>query len=145
MENKENKELKKSKNEHEKQKTEQENYIKITVTKEAGEILQMILGKANEGFEAGRISRQDLASFIIEKFHSNFVDKDLMQLRQKHYDDESMLDAIHRKMRETGEIPDFIRDALRKQFQGSDESTKRNRKLLKDNINDVVSMKEDAA
>lgn len=131
--------------EEKEQKNELESSIKITITKEAGDILVAILGKANEGFEAGRITRQDLASFIVEKFNANFTEKDLMQLRQKHYDDESMFDAIHRKMRETGEIPDFIREALRKQFQGNDEPTKKNKKSLKDNINDVVSEKEDAA
>jgi hypothetical protein len=131
--------------EEKKQKNELESSIKITITKEAGDILVAILGKANEGFEAGRITRQDFASFIIEKFNASFTEKDLMQLRQKHYDDESMFDAIHRKMRETGEIPDFIREALRKQFQGNDEPTKKNKKSLKDNINDVVSEKEDAA
>ena len=131
--------------EEKEQKNELESSIKITITKEAGDILVAILGKANEGFEAGRITRQDLASFIVEKFNANFTEKDLMQLRQKHYDDESMFDAIHRKMRETGEIPDFIREALRKQFQGNDEPIKKNKKSLKDNINDVVSEKEDAA
>ena len=123
--------------EENKEKIEQENNIKITVTKEAGEILAELVVKANEGFEGGRINRQNLASFIIEKFKASFSDKDLTLLRQSHYDDASMLEAMYRKMKETGEVPDFLRDALRKQFQVPDEPPKKSKKALtKEYIND---------
>lgn len=132
--------------EENKEKNEQENHIKITVTKEAGEILVELVGKANEGFEGGRINRQNLASFIIEKFKANFSDKDMTQLRQLHYDDAAMLEAMYRKMKETGEVPEFLRDALRKQFQVSDDAPKRTKKpLTKEYINDVLLKHEDAA
>ncbi len=127
------------------QKLEQENSIKITVTKEAGEILADLVGKANEGFEGGRINRQNLASFIIEKFKASLSDKDLIQLRQIHYDDASMLEAMYRKMKETGEVPEFLRDALRKQFQVTDEPLKKSKKALtRESINDGLLKHEDS-
>lgn len=132
--------------EENKDKTDQENHIKITVTKEAGEILAELVVKANEGFEGGRINRQNLASFIVEKFKANFSDKDLAQLRQLHYDDAAMLEAMYRKMKETGEVPEFLRDALRKQFQVTDEAPKKVKKTLtKEFINDELRKQEDAA
>ncbi|MBN8542395.1 MAG: hypothetical protein J0L82_18535 [Deltaproteobacteria bacterium] len=122
------------------QKVDQENIIKITVTKEAGEILADLVVRANEGFEGGKINRQNLASYVIEKFKNNFSDKDLAQLRQLHYDDAAMLEAMYRKMKETGDIPDFLREALKKQFHGIDDSLKRTKKsLTKEYINDVQS------
>lgn len=127
------------------QKLEHENSIKITVTKEAGETLADLVGKANEGFDGGRINRQNLASFIIEKFKASLSDKDLIQLRQLHYDDASMLEAMYRKMKETGEVPEFLRDALRKQFQVTDEPLKKPKKTLtKESINDGLSKHEDS-
>lgn len=132
--------------EENKEKTDQENHIKITVTKEAGEILAELVVKANEGFEGGRINRQNLASFIVEKFKAGFSDKDLVQLRQLHYDDAAMLEAMYRKMKETGEVPEFLRDALRKQFQVADEAPKKGKKALtKKFINDELAKQEDAA
>lgn len=126
------------------EKIEQENNIKITVTKEAGEILAELVIKANEGFEGGRINRQNLASFIVEKFKASFSDKDLTQLRQLHYDDAAMLEAMYRKMKETGEVPEFLRDALRKQFQVTDEAPKKVKKALtKESINDGLNKHED--
>ena len=132
--------------EENKEKIDQENHIKITVTKEAGEILAELVVKANEGFEGGRINRQNLASFIVEKFKASFSDKDLVQLRQQHYDDAAMLEAMYRKMKETGEVPEFLRDALRKQFQVADEAPKKVKKALtKEFINDELFKQEDAA
>lgn len=130
--------------EENKEKIDQENNIKITVTKEAGEILAELVVKANEGFEGGRINRQNLASFIVEKFKASFSDRDLIQIRQLHYDDASMLEAMYRKMKETGEVPEFLRDALRKQFQITDESPKKSKKVLtRESINDGLSKHED--
>lgn len=130
--------------EENKEKIDQENNIKITVTKEAGEILAELVVKANEGFEGGRINRQNLASFIVEKFKASFSDKDLVQLRQLHYDDAAMLEAMYRKMKETGEVPEFLRDALRKQFQVTDETPKKVKKTLtKEFINDELRKQED--
>ncbi len=131
--------------EENKEKIDQENNIKITVTKEAGEILAELVVKANEGFEGGRINRQNLASFIVEKFKASFSDKDLVQLRQLHYDDAAMLEAMYRKMKDTGEVPEFLRDALRKQFQVTDETPKKVKKTLtKEFINDELRKQEDA-
>ena len=132
--------------EENKEKIDQENNIKITVTKEAGEILAELVVKANEGFEGGRINRQNLASFIVEKFRASFSDKDLVQLRQLHYDDAAMLEAMYRKMKETGEVPEFLRDVLRKQFQVPDEAPKKIKKTLtREYINDELKKQEGAA
>lgn len=127
------------------EKNEQDIIIKITINKEAGEILADLVVKANEGFEGGKINRQDLASYIIEKFKANYSDKDLMQLRNLHYDDAAMLEAMYRKMKETGDVPEFLRDALRKQFQVTDETPKKTKKMLtKESINDGLLKYEDS-
>lgn len=125
-------------------KTETENIIKITITKEAGETLAALVVRANEGFEGGKINRQNLASYIIEKYKNNFSDRELAHLRQLHYDDAAMLEAMYKKMKETGEIPEFLREALKKQFQGNDEPPRKVRKsLTKEYINDELQSHED--
>lgn len=128
------------------QKSESDNIIKITVTKEAGDTLAALVVRANEGFEGGKINRQNLASYIIEKYKNNFSDRELVHLRQLHYDDAAMLEAMYKKMKDTGEIPDFLREALKKQFQGNDEPPKKSRKsLTKEYINDELQEHEGAA
>lgn len=125
-------------------KVELENIVKITITKEAGETLAVLVSRANEGFEGGKINRQNLASYIIEKYKNNFSDRELSSVRQLHYDDAAMLEAMYRKMKETGEIPEFLREALKKQFQGNDDPPKKGKKpLTKEYINDVLDVSED--
>lgn len=127
-------------------RTENESIIKITITKEAGETLAALVIRANEGFEGGKINRQNLASYIIEKYKNNFSDRELAHLRQLHYDDAAMLEAMYKKMKETGEIPEFLREALKKQFQGNDEPPRKSKKsLTKEYINDELQSHEDAS
>lgn len=45
-----------------------EEIVKITITKEAGENLNKFLEKVNDGFEAGKVNRQDISSWIICNF-----------------------------------------------------------------------------
>ena len=127
-------------------KQDQENSIKITITKEAGQSLAELVDLANEGFDGGRINRQALASFIIEKFKENHSESDFVQLRQSQYDDMAMLEAMYRKMKETGKMPDFLREALRSQFQIVGEAPKRSKKTLtKEHINDVLMKSKEVA
>lgn len=126
-------------------KTENDSIIKITITKEAGETLAALVVRANEGFEGGKINRQNLASYIIEKYKTHFSDRELAHLRQLHYDDAAMLEAMYKKMKETGEIPEFLREALKKQFQVIDEPPRKAKKsLTKEYINDELQSHEDA-
>lgn len=127
-------------------KQEQDSSVKITITKEAGQCLSELVDLANDGFDGGRINRQSLASFIIEKFKASHSEADLIQLRQSQYDDMAMLEAMYRKMKDTGKMPDFLRDALRRQFQIVGDAPKKQKKgLTKEHINDVLTKSEEAA
>jgi len=127
-------------------RSEQESFIKITITKEAADGLLDFVGKVNDGFEAGRVHRQDVASWIINQFLSSYSDSDLSLIRKNYYNEAVMLEAMYRRMKETGEIPDFLRDALRKQFQVATESPKKNKKsLTRKYINDVLESHEEVA
>ena len=54
---------------------------KITVTKEAEEAVSLVVGKVNDGFEAGRVNRQDVASWILSRFVEFCSDADVQQIR----------------------------------------------------------------
>ena len=124
----------------------EENIIKITSTKTAGAVLAKIVDKVNDGFEGGKVHRQDVASWIIEYFNSICNESAITQIRQANYNPTDMLEAVYRKMKETGEVPDFLKDALQKQFQNTSTASKKNKKQLKSNsINDGVNEYEEAA
>ena len=109
---------------------ETDNVIKITVTKEAADTLSAIVAEVNEGFDAGKASRQDVASWILSEFRRKLTEAELHRIRQSHFSEGLLLESMYRRMKETGEIPEFLRDALRKQFQTSMDGPKKTRKAL---------------
>ena len=125
---------------------DQDNIVKITVSKEAAAGLAELVSEVNSGFDAGRVHRQDLASWILLKFYKTRTDNDLHEIRREHFSEALMLEAMYRRMKETGEMPEFLRDAMRKHFQNPIEAPKKNHKALtKKYINDVREGIGDAA
>ena len=97
---------------------ENENIVKITVTKEAVDKLFEVMNRVNEGFDGGRVNRQDLASWIIEKFEKNVSESDISQIRKDFFSEKLWLENILKRSKETGEVPEFLRDVLRKNWSG---------------------------
>lgn len=121
-------------------------FVKITITKDAAESLKDLVARVNDGFDGGQVHRQDIASWVILHFMELVSEVEITQIRQVHYDDTAMFEAMYRKMKETGLLPEFLRDAMRKQFQTVPEVPKRSKKsLTKQYINDVLHKHGDAA
>ncbi|MGZ3745444.1 MAG: hypothetical protein ACXWRA_16720 [Pseudobdellovibrionaceae bacterium] len=101
------------------EKEESEEIIKITVTKEAGENLTEILAMVNEGFGAGKVNRQDIASWIIDRFKKSFSESDIQQIRKDFFSEKVMLESIMKQAKASGDVPDFLREALKKHWTSS--------------------------
>ncbi len=123
-------------------KNESDSSVKITVSKAIVDNLNDLVEKVNSEFDVGRVHRQDVASWIIAQFLKSYTDHDVNLIRQSQYTDALMLESIYRRAKETGEIPDFLRDALRKQFQDDAETPKRKKALTKKSINDGLNNHE---
>lgn len=95
-----------------------EEILKITVTKEAGEKLNTVLAKVNEGFEAGKITRQDIASWIVLRFEKSFGENEVQQIRKEFFSEKVLLETILKRVKSSGEVPEFLRDVLKKNWQG---------------------------
>lgn len=126
-------------------KIENDNSVKITVTKAVAEDLRELVERVNAGFDVGKVHRQDVASWIISHFLKSYGESEVSMIRQSQYTDALMMESVYRRMKETGEIPDFLRDALRKQFQGDAEVPKRKKALTNKSINDGLVNHEDIA
>lgn len=106
-----------------------EEIVKITVTKEAGDNLNQFLIQVNEGFDAGKVNRQDIASWIICYFKKLFGENEIQQIRKEFFKERALLESIIKKAKTTGDMPDFIKDALFKHWSG-DTVTKKSTKRM---------------
>lgn len=119
---------------------------KITVTREAEEAVSQVVGKVNEGFEAGRVNRQDVASWILSRFIESFSDSDIQQIRAAFFNEIALLEAILKKAKQNGSVPTELKAALLGQLNMASGPVKKGRRsLTKEFINDELRGNEEAA
>jgi hypothetical protein len=119
---------------------------KITVTKEAEEAVSLIVSKVNDGFEAGRVNRQDVASWILRRFVESVSDADVQHIRTAFFDEIALLEAILKKAKQSGSVPDELKVALMGQMNvASGPAKKSKRSLTRESINDGLKGNEEAA
>ena len=78
-------------------KTEEEVSAKITVTKAAEKAVSEVVLRVNDGFDAGRVNRQDVASWILIKFKETFGNEEIGQIRAIHIDEIAFLESKLRR------------------------------------------------
>ncbi|MGZ3772739.1 MAG: hypothetical protein ACXVCY_15875 [Pseudobdellovibrionaceae bacterium] len=119
---------------------------KITVTKEAEEAVSQIVTKVNDGFEAGRVNRQDVASWILTRFIETFSESEIQQIRSAFFNEIALLEAILKKAKQSGNVPAELKVALMGQVNVNPCTGKKvKRGLTKEFINDELKRNEEAA
>jgi len=136
----------KAKEEKQGAKVELDGVTKVTIERSVSEGLKELIERVNDQFEAGKVNRQDVITWILNSFLRTYDEQDVGAIRGAHFDESMMLENAYRRMRETGEVPEFLRDILRKQFQGTSEWSKKTKKgLHKQIINDGLKNEGEAA
>lgn len=116
-----------------------EEFVKVTISRKAEQIVMDLLAKVNDGFEGGRVTRQDLMSWILEKFAEGCGEPEVRAIRVDHFDEITILELCLKKSKQTGSLPPELRKLLLAQA-GMDDTAKRpsKNKLTKNSINDGV-------
>ncbi|MGZ3803657.1 MAG: hypothetical protein ACXVB4_05570 [Pseudobdellovibrionaceae bacterium] len=124
----------------------EEGIAKITVTKEAEEAVSQVVSKVNEGFEAGRVNRQDVASWILSRFIESFSDSEIQQIRSAFFNEIALLEAILKKAKQSGSVPVELKSALLGQMNTTPGPVKKGKRpLTRESINDGLGRNEEAA
>lgn len=102
---------------------------RIVISVEAEAAVGQMTDRVNNGFDAGRANRYDVASFMILWFKNNAPDDVILEIRRHSANAFSMLDAVQKKYKALGELPADIQAVLDKHFFG--EAAKEQKKLKK--------------
>ena len=102
---------------------------RIVVSTEAELVVGEMTDRVNDGFDAGRANRYDVASFMILWFKNNAPDDAILEIRRRSANAFSMLDALQKKYKALGEVPPDIQAVLDKHFFG--EAAKEQKKTKK--------------
>jgi hypothetical protein len=92
---------------------------RIWINKELDKKLDGILKRVNDGFDGGKISRTQIVTWQLTRWSETCSDRDIETIRLANVNDLSLLEAIIRKAKESGEIPQDLRLLIRKQLAGA--------------------------
>ena len=114
-----------------------EDSMKITISRAAEKMLSDVVSRVNENFEGGRVSRQTVASWLLETACTDLSDEDVKSIRSSGFDELVAFAALNRRIQETGQLPPELRQYLISSVGLGGPSQKKTRnKLTKDGIID---------
>ena len=95
--------------------------------------------RINKGFEAGRVSRQAVSSWLLAKACRELSDEDIKSVRAENFNALNALSTILKRAQESGKVSAELRALLMNQV-GLDSATKKTSKskLTSNYINDEV-------
>jgi hypothetical protein len=105
----------------------EEETVKVTITKQAEKAMVELLPRINDGFEGGRINRQDLISWILTRFIEDCTEQEIRTIRADHLDEFTLLEMSLKKFKQAGGLPPELRKLLLAQA-GMDESPRKSTK-----------------
>ncbi len=97
---------------------------RVIISKEAKRALDEILTRANDGFDAGDISKSDVVEMLIFNASKYITDSEINELRVQHFDEVKVLAAILKGVAKGDQVPEALKVQLRNQY-GLTESHKR--------------------
>ena len=74
--------------------------VKIAVSVDAEKALEEMVVQVNDGFSGGRVTKQDLASWLVKYFAREAFSRCVENLRADHFDQVAHLEAVLRKAKE---------------------------------------------
>ena len=85
----------------EKEKTKQETAkaAKIGVSSEADAVLDRMVQKVNNGFSGWRVTKNDLASWVLTYFENHGLNGALEKIRKDHFDQVAYLESVVKELK----------------------------------------------
>jgi hypothetical protein len=120
---------------------------RMVVSLEAEAVVAEFADAVNDGFDAGRATRFDVASFMILWFKAHAPDDVILEIRRRSANAFSMLDAVQKKYKAIGELPPDIQAVLDKHFfgEGGKDQKKTKKNLKQESINERLLESDEAA
>ena len=120
----ENTESQKKTKDPNKTKNENQEHYRIVINKSVSEILETMLTKVTEGFDAGSVNKSDIANWIITNAESSFTETQVKAIQKLHFDERKILGALLRDSKDDNKLPESLRKAIREHY-GLNEGSKR--------------------
>lgn len=132
-------------NKDKKESNNEQNNIRIFITKQSESVLNDITDAVNEGFEAGRVSRSDVANHIIMKFKGDLNESSIQLIRNEHFSLVTHMERLLKKIKNGEKVPQSIVDAISESYLGQAASPKKSKKNLNTEYSKDIPKESDVA
>lgn len=117
---------------------------RVVVSHEANRQLDELVAKVNDGFDAGRVTRPQVLSWLLRRFAETASEEEIQELRAAHFDRIAYLEALLKRAKETGVLPAELHAAIQPPCAPAHIGKKAKRGLTRNLINDEIT-KDDKA
>jgi len=111
-------------NKDKKENASEQNIIRIFISKQSEVALNDITDAVNEGFDAGRVSRSDVANHMIMKFKNELSEPNIQLIRNEHFSLVTHMERLLKKIKNGEKVPQSIVDAISESYLGQAASPK---------------------
>ena len=116
--------------EMEKENNKEQNIMRIFISKQSEAALGEILEQVNMGFEAGRVTRSDVANHVLLQFRRELSDERIQQIRSQHFDVVTQMESLLKKIKAGEKVPQAVLDAISGSYVGLNIPSKKAKKTL---------------
>ena len=109
---------------------------RVIISKDASQYLDEVAVKVNSGFEAGKVTRPQIVSWVLRRFAEVAGDDDIQELRAAHFDRIAYLEALLKRAKETGTLPAELSALIPPPCAPAHVAKKSKKPLTKNFIND---------
>ncbi len=99
--------------------------FRVVIDKDANSFLDEFSRKVGDGFEAGTITKSDIANYVFKNLDKYLSESDIKAIRALHFDERKVLSSMLKKASEQNEIPEEIKKAIREHYGVVDREKKR--------------------
>ena len=103
---------------------------RLTINGAAEQALTGAVERVNDGFQGGKLNRNQLAIWAILRFAEHLDDSEVRDIRAEYLDEFSAIDAVLRRAKEIGQLPPELKAFVQKQMGFDDAPRKRSKKEL---------------
>lgn len=132
-------------NKDKKESASEQNIIRIFISKQSEVALNDITDAVNEGFDAGRVSRSDVANHMIMKFKNELSEPCIQLIRNEHFSLVTHMERLLKKIKNGEKVPQSIVDAISESYLGQAASPKKSKKNLNLEYSKDIPKESDAA
>ena len=102
---------------------------RVVITKDANSILESLVSRTGEGFEAGTITKSDVANYVFLNLQKFFSESDMKALRTIHFDEKKVLSSF---LKSENDLPEELKKAIRLHYGLTEKDKKKSSKPLSD-------------